>query len=273
MFEMQQFKVNMDALRFVVAHGGYARMLAAGVDLVDFASQLHLLVPQWNRLIPYDAGYDWAPSAPVVAAMLEAVDRYTDRQESREALKALIRSRLSGLADEGGAPGDATPRFEAAQRPSPRAPQGAADDRAPPVALSVREGGRAWTLRIEPAAPDRQYFRVVGGCGLSYDSVGSDSADRRAGAVLNLLVQRLLKMTDAGAALDQPAHVADRLERIRIPGLEIAAVTPAPGRRGGTEAATETPAADTPAPPPGSRPRRLHLPMAGDPGSLAPRGS
>jgi radical SAM superfamily enzyme YgiQ (UPF0313 family) len=303
LFEMQQFKVNMDALRFVIADGGYTQALAAGVDLVDFAAQLHLLVPNLNRLVPYDVGFDWAPSAPVVAAMLEAVDRYTSHENGRDALKALIRSRLSPLADDVTAPsGDMTQRFVAAhpalQGNESPAPRQSAQVPGEQVALRVREGGGSWVLRIERATPDRKYFRVIGPHGLYYDSASGAGGDRRAGAVLNLLVQRLLKMAAAGATLDLPEEIATHLRSIRIPGLEIEPVasaagpaghggTATPDARGGRPTAAEgttrvrpstsltavLTAVEPTTPPLDRVPHRLYLPMADEPERGASRGS
>jgi len=98
--EMQQFKVNVDALRPLFWAGLYAELRRKGVDLIDFARRLHTFVPRINHRMEYgmadDDDLDWGPD--LVDAVLRAASLYTDDPERESALASAAESAYSLLS-------------------------------------------------------------------------------------------------------------------------------------------------------------------------------
>ena len=90
LFEMQQFKVNLDTLRALFADGAQQKARAAGLDLVDFASRLHELVPRFNFLTDYGLEMDRDLDPELVTALRAAAEAYTSEPAPRGALHALL---------------------------------------------------------------------------------------------------------------------------------------------------------------------------------------
>jgi hypothetical protein len=236
MFEMEQFKANMAALRYVLVDGGYQEARRVGVDLVDFAASLHRLVPDLNRMVPYASDADYAPGPELVAALLAAATAYAPDDEARQALRELIRSRLAAFEASAAPTMEVTSRFVASRvelKDSGHSPAATASGRARVV--RIHGGGRAWTLVIEDARPGANYFEVRDGIGLYYTQApGTGRDDARDGAVLRALLKRL-PPPPAGAAAEAPEDLAARLARISMPGLRIEVATP-PGAAAGAPA-------------------------------------
>jgi hypothetical protein len=191
MFEMHQFKINMDTLRFLLANEGHRRVIEAGIDFVDFASKLHELVPRFNSLVRYDEIEDWVPSPELARALLAAPAAYTADPGLRDALERLIRGQLeqAHVAFDGAASSPSEPAAGGGDEPR----RGTERSRHAVCSVRVADGGAEWLLRIERALPDGRYFRTVGAWGLSYQlDPASPAADPgRLGRVMTVVAERL----------------------------------------------------------------------------------
>lgn len=97
LIEMQQLKLNLDALRPLFWGGLYEPLRERGVDLVDFAGRLHTFVPRLNHRMEYGMADDdelaWGPD--LVDAVLRAASLYTDDPGQRSALTMAMESAYS----------------------------------------------------------------------------------------------------------------------------------------------------------------------------------
>jgi hypothetical protein len=230
MFEMEQFKANIAAVRYLLADDGYQAALRAGIDLVDFADALHRHVPDLNRMVPYASDTDFVPGPELVAALLVAAAAYAPTDEARKALESLIRSRFATFecgATPGASGGDATRHFITgrAERAEP-APAAVTPGRAR-VELRVQDGGPPWTLVVEEAVPGSSYFTMIDHNGLYYEQIAERGDDRSRGALLRALLRRLPPRA-AGAPPERPQELAARLARVQISGLRLELASPSP---------------------------------------------
>ncbi|MBI4957713.1 MAG: radical SAM protein [Myxococcales bacterium] len=174
LFEMQQLKVNMDALRALFGRGAYARAAAAGVDLLDFASRVHEAVPRFNFRTDYGLEVDQELADDLVLDLRRAADAFA-RSDAERAVVGELFDRAYGPRAHARAP-DEPRRIRLAPGAAPGSgdappPRAARATSAPSdalrglsVALATAVGGFPTPLTAERARELWAAYRADGLC-------------------------------------------------------------------------------------------------------------
>ncbi len=176
LFAMQQFKVNMDTLREMFAGESYRRAKAIGLDLVDFASRVHELVPRFNFRTDYGLEMDRQLDADLVVALRDAAGRWARTAEHRRFMDDLLATTYRQASQETGRPEPTRLAARESRQPVPppavhetvRAPSAALRGLSPALAAVIGgfqtplnpERARAAWIEHEAAGPRAEDFGV-----------------------------------------------------------------------------------------------------------------